>query len=79
MSWVTEELRDLDLGDERRNRRLIQIVEDLAGSPESSVPLASRDRAALQGMSDAAIRALLHRTSWQLMLPVPPIGVNATH
>lgn len=52
MSWVTEELRDLDLGDERRNRRLIQIVEDLAGSPESSVPLASRDRAALQGMYD---------------------------
>jgi Transposase DNA-binding len=52
MSWVTEELRDVDLGDVRRNRRLIQIVEDLAGSPESSVPLASRDRAALQGMYD---------------------------
>jgi hypothetical protein len=52
MSWVTEELRDVNLGDVRRNRRLIQIVEDLAGSPESSVPLASRDRAALQGMYD---------------------------
>jgi hypothetical protein len=52
MSWVAEELRDVDLGNERRNRRLIQIVEDLAGSPESSVPLASRDRAALQGMYD---------------------------
>lgn len=52
MSWVAEELRDVDLGDVRRNRRLIQIVEDLAGSPESSVPLASRDRAALQGIYD---------------------------
>jgi len=52
MSWVAEELRDVNLGDVRRNRRLIQIVEDLAGSPESSVPLASRDRAALQGMYD---------------------------
>ncbi|MEP0919769.1 hypothetical protein NC981_23365 [Leptolyngbya sp. DQ-M1] len=52
MSWVTEEVGDADLGDARRNRRLIQIVEDLAGSPESSVPFASRDRAALQGMYD---------------------------
>ncbi|HEY9895647.1 MAG TPA: transposase DNA-binding-containing protein [Candidatus Sericytochromatia bacterium] len=40
------------MGDVRRNRRLVGIVEDLAGSPESSVPLASRDRAALQGMYD---------------------------
>lgn len=52
MSWASEELRTANLGDARRNRRLVQIVEDLAASPESSVPLASRDRAALQGMYD---------------------------
>lgn len=52
MSWATEELDHASLGDVRRNRRLVEIVEDLAASPESSVPLASRDRAALQGMYD---------------------------
>lgn len=30
----------------------MQVVEDRAASPESSVPLASRDRAALQGLDD---------------------------
>ena len=48
--WATEELVSADLGDVRRNQRLVAIVEDLAASPESSVPLASRDRAALQRM-----------------------------
>lgn len=52
MSWVSEELASANLGDVRRNRRLVAIVEDLAASPESSVPLASRDRAALQGIYD---------------------------
>jgi hypothetical protein len=61
MSWALEELAHAELGDARRNRRLVKIVEDLAASPESSVPLASRDRAALQGMyafwSNRRIRA----------------------
>lgn len=52
MSWASRELEYTQLGDKRRERRLEKIVEDLAGSPESSVPLASRDRAALQGMYD---------------------------
>jgi len=52
MSWASRELDHANLGDRRRNRRLVKIVEDLAASPESSVPLASRDRAALQGMYD---------------------------
>jgi hypothetical protein len=41
MSWASRELSQANLGDERRNRRLVRIVEDLAASPESSVPLAS--------------------------------------
>ena len=40
MSWATEELVSADLGDVRRNRRMVSIVEDLAASPESSVPKA---------------------------------------
>jgi hypothetical protein len=52
MSWISEELRDVDLGDERRNRRLVQIVEDLAAQPNASVPQAMRDAAAVQGVYD---------------------------
>ena len=50
MNWVAEELWDLDLGDLRRNRRLVQIVEDLVAQPNQSVPQASRDEAAVQGV-----------------------------
>jgi hypothetical protein len=50
MSRPSEELSRTELEDERRKRRLIKMVEDLASSPESSVPLASRDAAALQGI-----------------------------
>jgi hypothetical protein len=50
MSWASEELQSVNLGNERLNRRLVQIVEDLASCPESSVPQASRSPAALQAM-----------------------------
>lgn len=50
MSWVSEELSGANLGDVRRTRRLIRVVEDIAGQPTASVPQASRDAAALQGM-----------------------------
>lgn len=50
MSWASEELKSVNLGNERLNRRLVQIVEDLASCPESSVPQASRSSAALQAM-----------------------------
>ena len=44
MSWVSEELKYVDLGDKRRNQRLVRIVEDLSSQPEQSVPQASRGR-----------------------------------
>ena len=50
MTWAKEELSRADLGDKRRNRRLIKIVEDLVEQPNESVPQASRDNAAMQGM-----------------------------
>ena len=52
MSWASEELANVDLGDARRNRRLVRIVEDLSRHPSASVPQASRDPAALQGLYD---------------------------
>ncbi|MBD2093764.1 IS4 family transposase [Trichocoleus sp. FACHB-591] len=50
MGWGAEELWDVDLGDARRNRRLVKIVEDLVAQPNESVPQASRDEAAVQGV-----------------------------
>jgi hypothetical protein len=52
MSWLSEELGAANLGDARRTQRLIRIVEDLAAKPNASVPQASRDKAAMQGMYD---------------------------
>ncbi len=48
MSWAQEELSGANLGDKRRNERLVKIVSDLAQQPNESVPQASRDTAAMQ-------------------------------
>ena len=50
MSWAEEELKGTKLGDLRRTERLVKIVEDLIAQPNESVPQASRDNAAMQGM-----------------------------
>jgi hypothetical protein len=50
MSWAAEELKTASLGDKRRNRRLIKIVEDLSAMPHASVTQAARDEAAVQGI-----------------------------
>ena len=50
MTWAESELSRADLGDKRRNKRLITIVEDLVAQPNESVPQASRDNAAMQGI-----------------------------
>jgi hypothetical protein len=44
--WSALELRHVDLGDLRLNRRLVKLVDDLTHRPEASVPLASGDWAA---------------------------------
>lgn len=41
--WSALELRHVDLGDRRLNRRLVKLVDDLLKSPEASVPQASGD------------------------------------
>src|SRR5947209_7746026 len=39
-TWAATELQTLDLGDTRRNRRLLRMVEDLAAQPTASIPQA---------------------------------------
>jgi hypothetical protein len=36
--WITQELERTELGDARRTKRLIKIVENLTAKPEASVP-----------------------------------------
>lgn len=44
-AWAAQELAYTDLGDPRRTRRLIQMVEDFAAQPGASVPQACGTRA----------------------------------
>jgi hypothetical protein len=44
--WSALELRHVDLRDQRLNKRLVKLVDDLLHAPESSVPVASGDWAA---------------------------------
>lgn len=50
--WASKELRQADLGDARRNKRLVRIVEDLAAQPTSSVPQACGSIAATTAAYD---------------------------
>lgn len=50
--WAESELQQADLGDARRNKRLVRIVEDLASQPASSVPQACGDIAATSAAYD---------------------------
>jgi hypothetical protein len=47
---VKEELEGVKLGDERRSKRAMAIAERLAESPESSLPAAMGDRAAVEAL-----------------------------
>lgn len=40
MNWAQQEFETLDLGDVRRTRRLIKLVDDLSAQPTGSIPLA---------------------------------------
>lgn len=50
--WAELELQQANLGDARRNKRLIRIVEDLASQPSSSVPQACGNMAATTAAYD---------------------------
>jgi hypothetical protein len=44
--WAAQELQYAQLGDARRNKRLVRVVEDLAAQPNESVPQACGNWAA---------------------------------
>jgi hypothetical protein len=50
--WVAQELKSADLGDRRRERRLVKMVGDLAAQPDATVPQACGDWAATQATYD---------------------------
>lgn len=50
--WAASELRYVNLGDTRRNKRLIKLVEDLAAQPTSGVPQACGTLAATKAAYD---------------------------
>jgi hypothetical protein len=75
--WTIPELRHVDLGDRRLNRRLLRLVEALAARPQASVPEATGSWAAAKAayrfwdndrVHPAAIHAA-HRTSTLGRLP----------
>src|SRR5688572_19280929 len=48
-SWALDELGAAELGDARRQRRLVRLVEALSAQPGASVPQAMGDWAATKG------------------------------
>jgi hypothetical protein len=50
--WAEAELKQADLGDARRNKRLVRLVEDLAAQPATSVPQACGSWAATTAAYD---------------------------
>ena len=77
MSWAAEELKTADLGDKRRNQRLIKIVEDLSAMPIASVTQAARDKAAVQGIYE--LFALPRREGSEFLIRAcQPRGVKQT-
>ena len=43
MGWASTEFETIDLGDARRNKRAIRLVEHLSAQPAASVPQACGD------------------------------------
>jgi hypothetical protein len=54
MSWVEEELKILELGDKRLNKRAIYITESLGLAPGRSIPQSFKTRADIQACYDFA-------------------------
>ena len=50
--WITQELERTNLGDKRRTKRLIKIVEKLSSKPNATVPEASETWAATKATYD---------------------------
>jgi hypothetical protein len=81
MGWADEEFQGIDLGDQRRNRRAIQLVERLAERPTESLPGACRGwgetQAAYRFFGNEAIEAQAilepHREAAIRRMPPHPV------
>lgn len=82
--WVVEEFGGLDLGDKRREGRVLEVVTHLAGRPGASLPAACGDLAQLKAtyrlLDNAAVRreALLAghvRATWARVAAAPVVLV----
>ena len=67
-AWAATELRSVDLGDPRREQRMVQVLEALAEQPQASVPQACGSWAATK----AAYRLLANPA-------VNPAAIRAAH
>jgi Transposase DNA-binding/Transposase Tn5 dimerisation domain len=47
-SWVQEEMKTVDLNDKRLNRRVTEVLDQLAGQPTASIPATCKGRAEMQ-------------------------------
>jgi hypothetical protein len=45
LDWVNEELNNIDLGDKRLNRRILNLVSAMGNNPEASIPQACKTHA----------------------------------
>ena len=69
MSWAATEFESIDLGDPRRNRRTIRLIERLSAKPTASIPQACGDWADTMGPTAfLAIKRLSGPTLWRLTL-----------
>ena len=44
--WIKEELKSVDIGDKRLDKRLMMLVSAMTRNPEASIPLACESHAA---------------------------------
>ena len=69
MIWAATEFERIDLGDARRNRRAIRLIERLSAKPAASIPQACGDWADTMGpTASSAMKRLSGPTSWRLTL-----------
>jgi hypothetical protein len=70
LSWASEELAEIDLGDARLNRRAALVAERLAGAPHASIP------SACNGWSEtkAAYRLIAHESVTDAEVLAPHVG-----
>ncbi|MCC7492130.1 MAG: IS4 family transposase, partial [Fimbriimonadaceae bacterium] len=86
--WACEAMRGVDLGDPRRNRRLLQLLSDLAARYEVSLPQACGDWAATKAayrfldndaVEAAAVRAGLTGATVARLVEAPVVlGMSDT-